>query len=208
MESHSNAARWSTLKSQGILFDEPVTPERHDQASPWRLKHYGRSGMEFNNPERAGFTLLEVIVATLMTLVVVGTATRVILRMQDSLIDATVRATTLESSRRLLDRLIEELRDAQPESLVLTPPTDARIINFSTVAGWDGSERLISPDHTISFEAGTVYFDGTAIAALVDDLYFNLDDSLLTIVVRVERTTHVFGEPSTISRELSAQLSL
>lgn len=164
--------------------------------------------MESNNPARAGFTALEVIVGTLITLVVVGAATRAILRLQDSLIDATVRATTLESSRRLLDRLIVELRDAQRESLVLLPPTDAHSITFSTIEGWDGSERLISPDHTISFEAGTVFFDGTAIAALVDDLYFNLDDSLLTIVVRVERTTHVFGNPATVSRELSAQLSL
>ncbi len=164
--------------------------------------------MKFNQSERAGFTALEVIVATLITVVVVGAATRSILRLQDSLIDATVRATTLESARRVLDRLIEELRVVQLDSLVLSPPTDARIVNFSTTEGWDGLERLISPEHTISFESGTVFFDGTAIAALVNDLYFNLEDSLLTIVVRVEATTHVFGEPSTVSRELSAQLSL
>ena len=113
--------------------------------------------MRFNHSERAGFTVLEVIVGTLITVVVVGAATRAILGLQDSLIDATVRSTTLESSRRVLDRLIEELRDVQLESLVLSPPTDARIINFSTTEGWDGSERLISPEHTISFESGTIF---------------------------------------------------
>lgn len=155
---------------------------------------------------RAGFTVIEVVFATLITLVIAGVAARAVLNLQDCLVDATVRATTLENSMRVLDRLLSELRDADRGSLVLTPATDARSITFSTVEGWNGSERVLGAPRTILFDSGTVLFDGTPIAALVDDVRFNLEDSLLTIDVEIRRTTSSPG--GTVSRKLSSQLKL
>ena len=157
---------------------------------------------------RAGYTILELIVATLITLVVVATATRAIVTLQDSVMEATLQAATLENARRLLDRIVLELRDAERESVVLSQPTDARSITFSTIEGWDGSGPVVSPSRTLSFDLGTVALDGTPIGALVKDLVFNLENSLLTIVVEIKTTTHVFGNPAVISRQLCAQLSL
>lgn len=157
---------------------------------------------------RAGFTVLEVVFAALITLVVAGVTARAILSLQDCLLESTVRATTLESSMRLLDRLVAELRDADRGSVALAPATDAHSITFSTVEGWDGSERVLGAPRTIHFDSGTVFVDGLPIAALVDDLRFNLDASLLTIDVEIRRTTESFGGPDTISRQLSAQLNL
>jgi hypothetical protein len=157
---------------------------------------------------RAGFTVIEVVFATLITLVVAGVTARAILSLQDCLLEATVRATMLESSVRLLDRLVSELRDADPASVVLAPATDAHSITFSTVEGWNGSERVLGAPRTIRFDAGTVFLDGTPIAALVDDIRFNLDASLLTIDVEIRRTTESFGGSGTVFRQLSSQLHL
>ena len=157
---------------------------------------------------RAGSTLLEMAIALGVFSVIMGTVGSAMSSLQGGLSEGTVSAVSEEAARRVLERVVEELGPAQLSSLTLSQPTDARAVTFSVIQGWGGAVPNASAARTLAFSAGQLTLDGQVLSGELADLTLNLNGSLLTIYVRVDKTAVVGGDSRTISAEHTARLQL
>ena len=108
----------------------------------------------------AGFTLLEVVVALGVFVVVIGAAGSAMVTMQSGLTQQSLAASTEEVARRTVDRLFEELRRADRDSVVLNAQVNATSVDFATIEGWDANGIILSPTKTMTFASGQITLDG------------------------------------------------
>ena len=157
---------------------------------------------------RAGFTLLELsIVLTIVTLLL-GALTSALQSSQDAYQVMTRSSAADDMLRRTLNRIIDELRFAQRDSLDPFDPVDSRTLTFSGSTGWDGTGSIPGTSRTISFVSGEVLLEGQVIATGVSDLTFTFLDGVITIVLEYDSLVVVSGENRTIARRLVSQLVL
>lgn len=153
----------------------------------------------------AGLTLIETLVALSIFGTLLGAATSASTAILDGSNESYTIAMANESARRVVDRLVRELRGARLSSVVINAGST---ITFDVIEGWDGSSPRIGPTKTISFSGGDVLVNGTKIASRLDDLQFSLNDRTLTVIVFVARDITVKGDPRPIYRGASAQMAL
>ena len=124
----------------------------------------------------AGFTMLEAVVGVSIAVVVVGAAASALVTMQSGLTAQSLAASAEEVSRRTVDRLVEELRRADRDSVVLNFPTNATSVDFVTIDGWDAGGPILSATKTLAFASGQITLDGTVLAADgIGDVTFNFE---------------------------------
>ena len=156
-----------------------------------------------------GFTLLEVVVAVGISVVVIGAAGSAMVTMQSGLTQQSLSASVEEVARRTIDRLVEELRRADRDTVVLNAPMDANSVDFETIEGWDAGGVILSATKTMTFASGQITLDGTVLAADgIGDVTFNFDGITLTVAVEVEKMYEAQGASETIFSRYSVQMQL
>lgn len=157
----------------------------------------------------AGFTVLEAIVAVVIATVVAGAAGSALVTMQTGLTAQSLAASAEETSRRTVDRLVEELRRADRDSVVLDAPTNATSVDFATIEGWDAGGPILSATKTLTFANGQITLDGAVLAADgIGDVTFNFDGVTMTVAVEVEKIYSGQGRSETMFSRYTAQIRL
>jgi type II secretory pathway pseudopilin PulG len=157
----------------------------------------------------AGFTLLEVGVAVGISVMVIGAAGSAMVTVQSGLTQQSLAASVEEVARRTVDRLVEELRRADPDSVLLDVPVNAASVDFETIEGWDAGGIILSATKTMTFASGQITLDGTVLAADgIGDVTFNFDGITLTVAVEVEKMYEAQGASETIFSRYSVQMRL
>ena len=96
--------------------------------------------------------------------------------MQSGLTAQSLAASAEEVARRTVDRLVEELRRADRDSVVLNQPTNATSVDFATIEGWDAGGAILSATKTLEFASGQITLDSVVLAADgIGDVTFNFD---------------------------------
>lgn len=156
-----------------------------------------------------GMTLIEAVVGASIAVVVVGAAGSALVTMQSGLTAQSLAASAEETSRRTVDRLVEELRRADRDTVVLNFPTNATSVDFETIDGWDAGGPILSGTKTLTFASGQITLDGTVLAADgIGDVTFNFDGVTLTVAVEVEKIFKGQGKSETMFSRYSAQIRL
>ena len=156
-----------------------------------------------------GFTMLEVVVAVGISVVVIGAAGSAMMTMQSGLTQQSLSASVEEVARRTIDRLVEELRRADRDSVILNAPTNATSVNFETIEGWDAGGVILSATKTMTYASGQITFDGTVLAADgIGDVTFNFNGVTLTVAVEVEKMHKSQGRSETIFSRYTVQMRL
>jgi prepilin-type N-terminal cleavage/methylation domain-containing protein len=154
---------------------------------------------------RAGYSLVEVLAATVIVGVLAAAATTGAMTIQEGLNESQATAVADDLARRVLDRLVPELRRARRDSVRVT---DGTMISFESVDGWTDTEPRFSATQTISFNGGSVYMNGATIASGVAGLDFAFDGSTLALCIKVVRSLTIEGKQRTIARSASVRLRL
>ena len=106
---------------------------------------------------RQGFTLLEVTIVLAVLGVIFGGAMTVVLRSTISF-DEQIRELAIDQfGWRTMDRLAEELRAADPTSILPAVIADSDMIQFQRITGYDtvSASKLLAPLTTIKFQLET-----------------------------------------------------
>ena len=156
----------------------------------------------------AGYTLIELVIVIAVTLVLLGTMGTALMTGQRVFTEISLAATANETTRRLLDRMVYELRFADLASLTLDEPTDARAVTFRPVLGFDGVATILGAPRTLSFDDGKVVLEGVTLAEDIGDVLFNLVGSELVMFVEIEKTYIVGGTSQTLVRKLETRIRL
>ena len=123
-----------------------------------------RRGWKNENTRRAGFSLLEAVLVTGMMSLVFGAAMSVWLKSQIAFAEQLQQNLVNDTGRRVLARVVNELRAADPTTLTPLIISDSSSVTFTPVVGYN---------------AGVVYGNSTTISLTLEtgELSNNLDDN-------------------------------
>lgn len=107
--------------------------------------------MVFKRPQR-GFTLVEMIVAIVLTAIIAGTLVLFIRRPVTSYLDSAGRAEMTDVADLALRRMAREIRASLPNSARLTPPSDQNggVLTLEFIPTFGGGRYLSVEDSTVS----------------------------------------------------------
>ncbi len=153
--------------------------------------------------------MLEVVVAVGISVVVIGAAGSAMVTVQSGLTQQSLAASIEEVARRTVDRLVEDLRRADRDSVVLNAPTNATSVDFETIEGWDAGGVILSGTKTMTFASGQITLDGTVLAADgIGDVTFNFNGVTLTVAVEIEKMFESQGASETLFSRYSVEMRL
>jgi prepilin-type N-terminal cleavage/methylation domain-containing protein len=112
----------------------------------------GRTEPSSARPRERGFSLLEVLVVSSVMTLVLGGAFTVILRSERLVGDEILRYSLDETGRRVIDRLCDELRAADPSKLLPLGLADSSWVQFQRVTGYAGGVPQLAPPVTVAFQ--------------------------------------------------------
>ena len=122
-----------------------------------------------------GFTLVEVVLVAVILVIILGSATSVILRAAESSQQMVKRSKLQQLGRRVVSRLSEELGQAVPSTILPVLLTDSNTITFQKVLDYDGLAQTLSPAITFSLSPEP----GEIINGLDDTQDGRVDESFL-----------------------------
>ncbi len=157
---------------------------------------------------KAGFTLLELSLTMVVTVTLLVTVGGLVSSSQGAFTEMLGSTSAHQASRKVIERLTWELRFAQPGSITLAQPTDARSLTFTGVTGWSGSAAQTTALQTISFNSGQVLLNGVNIGGGISDVIFNLNGQTLSILVVVQKTVVTGGKSKTFGKGSFVELHL
>lgn len=160
------------------------------------------------NHRQQGLSLIETVVVLAVFGVLVTTLGQSVQSSQDTLTESQVRAVTDNLARRVLDRLAEELRFADPASFVPSTPTSSTDFEYQVVEGWSAGAAVLSAAHKLSVSGGDVTLDGIVIAGDVDALTFTVSNGVLQMVMTLQTDLTIGGSARTITRTVRSDVVL
>lgn len=112
----------------------------------------GERGSLPGTARERGFSLLELAIATVLLAVVTGAAGAVMMRSQ-LLFDTQVQQYVVDDSGlRVVNRLTQELRGAEPTSVLPLVLDDSEIVQFQRVTGFVDGAVVLGPVITVEFQ--------------------------------------------------------
>ncbi len=157
---------------------------------------------------KAGFTLIELCLTMLVTITILVTVGGLITSSQSAFTEMLGSNSAHQALRKVIERLSWELRFAQPGSITLAQPTDARSLTFLKVTGWSGSAAQTTALQTVSFNSGQVLLNGVNIGEGISDVVFNLNGQTLSILVAVQKSVVTGGTSKTYGKSSFVELHL
>ena len=122
-------------------------------------------------------------------------------------VEMSASAVAEDEGRRLMERLIFELRFAEDHDLANLVAVNT--LSYSSVTDWDWANALpVVTFKTLALNSGRVLLDGTVIAAGVEDLTFRRNGNLLTIVLVTTQAFQSAGKSDSVLSRQTAQLRI
>lgn len=115
------------------------------------LRRGGQHGRPADDPRR-GFTLLEVMIATGLVALALGSALNVWFHSQVAFTDNIRQNVIAETGHRVLSRIGAELMEAEPLTLLPLSVTDSDFVQFQKVEGYDAGSKVLGPVITLGFQ--------------------------------------------------------
>lgn len=100
----------------------------------------------------AGFTLLEIAMATTLVAMITGTIWTLVIKSQSLFEDQVQLYNIDDAGLRVLSRLSEELHMVSPASVLPAVLDDSETISFRRAIGWDEGKLEVGPVYTIALE--------------------------------------------------------
>lgn len=121
------------------------------------------SSLALGTRARAGFTVVEVMIALTIFLAVLGTAAVVQISSTGLLSSVSTSGHMTEQAQRSLDVLIKELRWAQSSTLLVTSENGSSRLDFQIPAGFTSGSPVWSAPITYAVEAATTDWSGDGV---------------------------------------------
>ncbi|MFN0059622.1 MAG: type II secretion system protein J [Planctomycetota bacterium] len=157
---------------------------------------------------RGGYTLLEIVIVLFVGTVLLTAATQAVQSSQNTTIEQTVVAVADDTARRAIDRITEELRFAQLDSLAPANPVDEPSIQYRVLTGWDAVGPLTGPVRQLAHNGLNLELDGQIIASGINGLLFTQVGNAIRVDITLTRQVTTSGVMRAINRVISTDIEI
>ncbi len=155
-----------------------------------------------------GFSLAELAVGMSITIVLTIAIGGICFSSVQASGDLSAMHVVDDQLRRAMNRVLDEVRFSDPDSLSVTSSGGQVSIEYAQITGWSGASALLGPTRTLRFADGAVTLDGRTLATGLSSVAADFTSGVLSLGMTTTGTSGGYGDRPPPTRTLRISLRL